>query len=64
MIEKLYHNLVEFNNAMLDMTALMRNITGKDDETIQKEELERIGNTGKLGNKFFEFYQKKNKIAF
>lgn len=46
------------------MTALMRNITGKDDETIQKEELERIGNTGKLGNKFFEFYQKKNKIAF
>ena len=62
-IEKLYHNLVDFNNAMLDMTALMRNVTGKDNETIQKEEYERIGNTGKLGNDFFEFYQK-NKIYF
>jgi len=62
-IEKLYQNLVEFNNAMFDMTVLMRNVTGKDDETIQKEELERIGNTGKLGTDFFEFYQK-NKIYF
>jgi len=62
-IEKLYQKLVDFNNAMLDMTALMRNVTGKDEKTIQAEEFERISETAELGNGFFLFYQK-NKIYF
>jgi|TARA_R110002050_G_scaffold149218_1_gene275596 hypothetical protein len=63
MILDLYQKLVSLHNAMLDMTARMRNVTGKDQETIQKEEFERIQKTGELGNDFFNYYQT-NKIYF
>ncbi|WP_417372143.1 hypothetical protein [Gelidibacter japonicus] len=62
-ILELYQKLVELHNSMLDMTARMRLVTGKDQETIETEELERINKTGELGNNFFKFYQF-NKIYF
>ncbi|WP_298537031.1 hypothetical protein [uncultured Algibacter sp.] len=62
-ILELYQKLVSLHNSMLDMTARMRNVTGKDQATIQKEELERITKTGELGNDFFNYYQT-NKIFF
>ncbi|WP_435263814.1 hypothetical protein [Tenacibaculum sp. nBUS_03] len=62
-ILELYQKLVELHNSMLDMTARMRMVTGKDQETIESEELERINKTGELGNNFFKFYQF-NKIYF
>ena len=63
MIVELYQKLVQLHNSMLDMTALMRLITGKDQKTIQTEERDRISKTGDLGNDFFRFYQF-NKIYF
>lgn len=62
-IETLYKKLVNLNSSMLNLTALMRNVTGKDEETIQKEEFERIQKAAIDGNDFFDFYQK-NKIYF
>lgn len=62
-ILELYQKLVQLHNSMLDMTARMRLVTGKDQETIENEELERISSTGELGNDFFKFYQL-NKIYF
>lgn len=56
-ILELYQKLVVLHNSMLDMTARMRNVTGKDEETIDKEELERISKTASLGEDFFNFYQ-------
>lgn len=62
-IIELYQKLVELHNSMLDMTARIRMVTGKNQETIQKEEFDRINKTGDLGNGFFKFYQI-NKIYF
>lgn len=62
-IEKLYKHLGNVHWKMLDMTALFRNVTGKDEETITAEELERAQSTADAGNKFFEFYRN-NKIYF
>lgn len=62
-IEHLYKKLVNLNYNMLDMTALFRNITGKDEQTVQQEELERVNNAAESGTKFFNFYAS-NKIYF
>lgn len=62
-IENLYQKLVDLNNAMLDMTALFRNITGKDEQTVQSEELHRVNSAAEKGNDFFKFYSL-NKIYF
>jgi len=62
-IENLYQKLVDLNNAMLDMTALFRNITGKDEQTVQSEELQRVNSAAEKGNEFFRFYSR-NKIYF
>jgi hypothetical protein len=62
-IENLYQKLVELNATMLDMTAMFRNITGKDEQTVQKEELERVNSAAEKGNDFFNFYNY-NKIYF
>jgi len=62
-IERLYQKLVELNYFMLDMTALFRNITGKDEQTVKTEELERVNKAAESGNDFFKFYAS-NKIYF
>ena len=62
-IEKLYHKLVDLNDAMLEMTQSFRNITGKDKETVEKEELERVNKSAEKGNDFFKYYST-NKIYF
>ena len=62
-IETLYQKLVDLYNAILEMTAPAKIITGKDDATVQQEEKEIIEKTAKLGNDFFHYYQKK-KIYF
>ncbi len=51
-IETLYHKLVDLNDAMLDMTQSFRNITGKDTETVEKEELERVNQSAEKANDF------------
>lgn len=48
---------------MLDMTVTLRNVTGKDKETIRKEEFERLKKASDLGNDFLNYYNK-NKIYF
>lgn len=48
---------------MLDMTVLMRIVNGKDEATIQKEELDRLKNASDLGNDFWDYYNQ-NKIYF
>ncbi|MBK7475449.1 MAG: hypothetical protein IPI11_05295 [Haliscomenobacter sp.] len=48
---------------MLDMTVLFRNITGKDEETVQEEELKRLNRVAYLGNDFLNYYNQ-NKIYF
>lgn len=48
---------------MLDMTVLFRNITGKDEETVQKEELDRLKRASDLFNDFLNYYNQ-NKIYF
>ena len=62
-INELYQKLVDLHHSMLDMTALMREVTGKDNETLKKEEFERISNTSNIGNEFFKFYER-HKIYF
>lgn len=62
-IETLYKYLTDVQWKMLDMTALFRNVTGKDDQTITAEELDRVQITAEAGNMFFEFYRN-NKIYF
>jgi len=62
-IETLYTYLTDVHWKMLDLTALLRNVTGKDDETISAEELERVDKTAEAGKIFFEYYRK-NKIYF
>lgn len=62
-IEKLYQKLVDLNYIMLDMTVSFRNITGKDEQTVQQEELERVNKAAEHGNDFFKFYGT-NKIYF
>jgi len=62
-IETLYKYLTDVHWKMLDMTALFRNVTGKDDQTISAEELDRVQVTAEAGNLFFEFYRN-NKIYF
>ena len=41
---------------MLDMTALFRNITGKDEQTVQAEELQRVNSAAEKGNEFFKCF--------
>ena len=48
---------------MLDMTLTFRNITGKDEETVQKEEFDRLKRASDLGNDFLNYYNQ-NKIYF
>lgn len=48
---------------MLDMTVLFRDITGKEPETVEKEELDRLKTASDLGNDFLNFYNE-NKIFF
>lgn len=48
---------------MLEMTVSFRNVTGKDEQTIQKEELEIVNSAAIKGNDFFKFYST-NKIYF
>ena len=62
-IETLYKYLPDVHWKMLDMTALFRNVTGKDDQTISAEELDKVQVTVEAGNLFFEFYRN-NKIYF
>ena len=62
-IIELYQKLVIMHNSMLDLTAVFRLTHGKDTETLEKEELERIKETATNGNDFLSFYQK-NKIYF
>ena len=62
-IEELYHKLVDLNFMMLDLTALFRNITGKDELAINAEEVERVNKAAEAGNVFFKFYAI-NKIYF
>lgn len=62
-IETLYKYLTDVHWKMLDMTALFRNVTGKDDQTISAEELDKVQVTAEAGNLFFEFYRN-NKIYF
>ncbi len=62
-IENLYHKLVDLNNSMRNLTRPFRNISGKDDETIHKEEIERIVKAEQDGAEFFNFYIQ-NKIYF
>lgn len=62
-IESLYKRLVELNFTMIDMTALFKNITGKDEKNVQEEELDRVDSVAKLANDFFKFYSL-NKIYF
>jgi uncharacterized protein YoxC len=62
-IETLYHKLVDLNDAMLDMTQSFRNITGKDKDTVEKEEFDRVNNSAEKGNNFFKYYST-NKIYF
>lgn len=62
-IETLYHKLVDFKDAMLNMTLAFRFITGKDEKTIDKEEAERVNNAANKGNEFFTHYSQ-NKIYF
>jgi hypothetical protein len=62
-IERIYQRLVELNYIMLDMTVSFRNITGKDEQTVQKEEFERVNKAAECGNDFFKFYGT-NKIYF
>ena len=52
-IETLYKYLTDVHWKMLDMTALFRNVTGKDDQTISAEELDRVQVTAEAGNLFF-----------
>ncbi|MBK6946996.1 MAG: hypothetical protein IPH16_01980 [Haliscomenobacter sp.] len=60
---KLFKKLSKLNVAMLDMTVLFRNITGKDEETVQEEELKRLNRVAYLGNDFLNYYNQ-NKIYF
>ena len=55
--------LSKLNTAMLDMTVTFRDITGKDKETVRKEEFERLKKASDLGNDFLNYYNK-NKIYF
>lgn len=48
---------------MWDITVYFRDITGKDEETVNKEELDRINNAANLGKDFLTYY-KSNKIYF
>lgn len=48
---------------MLDMTVTFRNVTGKDEETIEKEDFQRLQRVSELGNDFLKYYNK-NKIHF
>lgn len=48
---------------MIDMTVTFRNVTGKDKETIEKEDLQRLQKVSDLGNDFLKYYNK-NKIHF
>jgi uncharacterized membrane-anchored protein YhcB (DUF1043 family) len=62
-IEQLYKTLVDLNNSMIEMTQSFRNITGKNEDTIQQEELDRVNTSAEKGNDFFKFYLN-NKIYF
>lgn len=62
-IEYLYKYLIDVHWKMLDMTAFLRNVTGKDDQTITNEELGRVQLTAEAGNKFFGYYRN-HKIYF
>lgn len=62
-IEGLYHKLIDLHNIMLEMTVSFRNITGKDEQIVQQEELERVNSAAEKGNNFFKFYLT-NKIYF
>lgn len=62
-IEDLYHKLVDLHDAMLNMTISFRNITGKDKQTIEQEELDRVNKSAEKGNDFFKYYST-NKIYF
>ncbi len=59
----MFKKLSTLNTAMLDMTVRFRNITGKDEETVFKEEWERLKKASDLGNEFLNYYNK-NKIYF
>lgn len=62
-IEGLYHNLIDLHDIMLEMTVSFRNITGKDEQTVQQEEFDRVNQAAQKGNDFFKFYST-NKIYF
>lgn len=62
-IESLYHKLIDLHDIMLEMTVSFRNITGKDEQTVQQEELDRVNLAAQKGNEFFKFYST-NKIYF
>lgn len=62
-IEGLYHKLIDLHDIMLEMTVSFRNITGKDEQTVQQEEFERVNQAAQKGNEFFKFYST-NKIYF
>jgi hypothetical protein len=63
LISELYQKLVILHSSMIEMTAILKLGTSKDEEGFKKEELERIDKTALLGNEFFEFY-KVHKIYF
>lgn len=62
-IETLYHKLVDLNRAMLEMTQSFRNITGKDEQAVMQDELDRVNTSAEKGNDFFNYYST-NKIYF
>lgn len=62
-IEALYHRLIDLHDIMLEMTVSFRNITGKDEQTVQQEEFDRVNLAAQKGNDFFKFYST-NKIYF
>lgn len=60
---KFCQKLSTLHEAMLDLTIPFRNVTGKDKETIQKEEIQRLKQVSELGSDFIRYYNK-NKIYF
>ncbi|MBP6810128.1 MAG: hypothetical protein KA138_01300 [Saprospiraceae bacterium] len=48
---------------MRDITVYFRDITGKDEETVSREELDRINKAANSGEDFLNYY-KSNKIYF
>ncbi|MFK8056714.1 MAG: hypothetical protein AB8F78_11395 [Saprospiraceae bacterium] len=62
-IDKLYKELVEFNDLMIEMTVMFKDVTGMEPAEIKQKEREHAKNTALSGQAAFKYYRM-NKIYF